>query len=231
VFGSFFKQSAFASMAIASEENVVKVNCDGGEAIPLRVLAPLGCGFQTGSGAVMNSLNPFPGSRIAVLGCGSVGLSAIMAAKIVGCGDIIGVDRNSKRLDLASELGATRISTQIEEIQDLDYVIDTTGIPSVFQSGFLKLLPGGTAVLLGGSAPGASVELPMLNILLGRTARGVIQGDSVSKLHIPKLIEFYKQGKFPFDKLLGFYDSLDHINEAMHDSESGRVVKPVINLL
>ena len=103
IFGSFFGQSSFASHALIAERNIVKVSKD----LPLEKLAPLGCGIQTGAGGVINSLQVKPASSIAVFGMGSVGLSAILAALVVGSTTIIAVDVNENRLKIAKELGAT----------------------------------------------------------------------------------------------------------------------------
>lgn len=100
---TFFGQSSFATYAVANERNVVKVDKD----VDLSLLGPLGCGIQTGSGAVLNTLKPEGGSSIAIFGSGAVGLSALMAAKAIGCTTIIAVDIHDHRLELAKELGAT----------------------------------------------------------------------------------------------------------------------------
>jgi len=101
----FFGQSSFATYSIATENNCIKVADDA----PIELLGPLGCGIQTGAGTVLNALQPAPGSSIAIFGVGSVGLSAVMAAKASGCLKIIAVDRNPPRLQLARELGAPDI--------------------------------------------------------------------------------------------------------------------------
>lgn len=103
IFGSFFRQSSFAEYALATSNNLVKVSKD----LDLATLSPLGCGIQTGAGAVLNTLRPPVGSNMAVFGIGAVGLSSVMAARLAGCSNIVAVDRNAARLALAKELGAT----------------------------------------------------------------------------------------------------------------------------
>ena len=103
--GHFFGQSSFATHALATERNLVKVSKD----LRLEVLAPLGCGLQTGAGAVMNSLAVPERASIAIFGTGAVGLAAVMAARVVGANSIIGVDIKPRRLELATELGATHV--------------------------------------------------------------------------------------------------------------------------
>lgn len=233
IYGSFFGQSTFASHALVTERNVVKVSKD----VPLEILCPLGCGIQTGAGGVINSLKAGPGSSIAIFGIGSVGLSAMMAAVASGCTMIIGVDVMEERLKLAKEFGATHTINSakvdaVEEIRKLtgggiEYTLECTGIPKVFRQAVDALMMGGTSGLIGVAPNGVDVSLEMQQILNGRTIKGVVEGDCVSDIFIPQLIELYKAGRFPFDRLLKFY-SLDQINEAVEDTEKGRALKAVL---
>lgn len=224
--GHFFGQSSFATHALATERNIVKVS----KALPLDVLAPLGCGLQTGAGTVMNSLRVRSRCSLAVLGTGTVGLAAIMAARIVGAGPIIGVDLRPRRLALARELGATHVidsrktdvSARIERIcERLDFAIDTTGSPALIATAEDHLLPGGCMAILAG---GSDRELSD-----GRRVLAVIQGDSVPQRFIPRLIRYWRDGQFPFDRLIRFYDFKD-INRAFADVQNGRAVKAVLRM-
>jgi aryl-alcohol dehydrogenase len=231
--GSFFGQSSFASYALVTEKNAVKVPDD----LPLDILGPLGCGVQTGAGAVMNALKAPAGSSIAIFGMGTVGLSAVMAAKAVGCTTIIGVDINPKRLQTARECGATDVInpkeanpvTGILTITETgaDYAIEAVGIPAVYRQALDGLNSTGTCVLLGVPPLGSEVSFDMNMFLLGRTARGALEGESIPHLFIPQMIELYKQGRFPFDKLMKFY-SFEDINKAVEDSTRGITIKPII---
>lgn len=234
--GHFFGQSSFATYALATERNTVKVRED----LPLELLGPLGCGIQTGAGGVLNALHPEAGSSIAVFGTGSVGMSAIMAAWVAGCTTIIGVDLNAGRLELAQELGATHtingaeVEDVVEAIQEItgggaNYTVETTAVPAVFRQAVDSLTLSGECGLIGGAALGTEVSLDMNNILFGRKVRGVIEGDSIPDIFIPRLIELYDQGRFPFDRLVKFYD-LEDINQAVEDSESGETIKPVVRM-
>src|SRR3954466_13651735 len=107
----FFGQSSFATYAVATERNVVKLPED----VPLEVAAPFGCGIQTGAGAILNVMRPPAGASVAVFGTGTVGLAAIMAAAVAGATTIIGIDLNAARLELARELGATHTVNAGEE--------------------------------------------------------------------------------------------------------------------
>ena len=226
--GHFFGQSSFATHALATERNLVKVSVD----LPLEVLAPLGCGMQTGAGAVMNSLKVPAGSSIAIFGTGSVGLAAVMAARIMGADPIIAVDIKPKRLELASELGATHtilndradIPSRIADIArgGVDYVLEITGSPRMYQLAVEVLNPHGiVALFTGASVTGSLPE--------GRKAISIIEGDAVPQRFIPRLIELYLDGQFPFDRFVKFYD-FAAINQAMADSRKGRAVKPVLRI-
>jgi aryl-alcohol dehydrogenase len=206
---------------------------------PLEILGPLGCGIQTGAGAVLNTLHPKAGSSIAIFGTGSVGLSAIMAAVVVGCTAIIAIDINPARLKLAKELGATHTinpneTNPVEAIQEItgigvNYSLETTGLPQVFRQAADSLALLGVCGLLGLAPLGTEVSFDMNNILFGRTIRGIIEGDSIPDLFIPKLIQLYLQGRFPFDRLISFYN-LEQINQAAADSLQGTAIKPVLRM-
>jgi aryl-alcohol dehydrogenase len=185
--GISFAKSSFATYSIALESNVVKVPED----TPPELLGPLGCGFQTGAGAVFNSLRVQVNSSIAVFGVGAVGLAAIMAAKAAGASKIIAIDIEDKRLTLARELGATHIinskressSEQIKSIVPigLDYVLELTARPEMLKLAVDVLAPKGTAALIGGAPLGTEASVDMNQLLNGRTVRGIIQGDAVPR--------------------------------------------------
>lgn len=236
VHGHFFGQSSFATYALAAERNVVKVRKD----VPLELLGPLGCGVQTGAGSVLNSLRPEAGSSIAVFGAGSVGLSAVMAAKVAGCTTIVSVDVRPQRLALARELGATHTINvaerdAIEEIQKIvaggvNYALETTGVAKVFRQAVDALAVRGVCGLIGAAPLGTEVSLDMSTMLLfGRTVVGLVEGDSIAEVFIPRLIELYLQGRFPFDKLITFYP-FDKIEQASRDSEHGTTLKAVVRM-
>lgn len=234
VHGNFFGQSSFASHALCHERNVVKVPAD----VPLRLLGPLACGVQTGAGAVMNALRVGPGRSFAVFGAGSVGLSAVMAARAVGASRIIAVDLNPDRLAFAREIGATdsvdpRTTNATAEIMRLtghgvDYALDTTGLASVIRGAVESLAPRGACGLLGASGPGSEVVLDEVHFMSGgRRLIGIVEGDAQPDVFIPELIRLYQAGRFPFDKMVKYYP-FERINDAIADSESGRTIKPVV---
>jgi aryl-alcohol dehydrogenase len=231
----FFGQSSFATYANVIEESVVKIDKD----VPLEIVAPLGCGIQTGAGTVLNELKPGLNSTLVVLGTGAVGSGAIMAGRVAGCRKVIAVDMHPARLKLAKELGATDTinTTEVdltEEIMRLtngkgaDYVVDTTARPELLRQGADALGLRGTLALVGAAAPGTEVSFEIgLSLVKGWTFKTVIQGSSVPQVFIPKLIELWRDGRFPMEKLMRNY-SLDDINTGFADSASGVTIKPVI---
>jgi aryl-alcohol dehydrogenase len=236
VYSAFFQQSSFGSYTIANERYAVKVRDDA----PIEILGTLACGGQTGAGAVLNVLKPGPGEGLAVFGVGSVGLAALMAAKIAGCDPIIAVDVHDSRLALARELGATHAidhDGRAEVVSDirklaadgLRYSVDTSANPHVLREAVECLMPGGTCALLGSARAGTEATFEMPFVQNGRTLRGVIQGDSVPKAFIPQLVDHIVAGRFPVERMVTFYDLAD-INGAAADSAAGRTIKPVIRM-
>ncbi len=225
--GHFFGQSSFATLSLATKRNLVKVSRD----LPLETLSPLGCGLQTGAGTVMNSLKVSAGASIAIFGTGAVGLAAAMAARIVGAHPIVGVDIKPNRLKLALDLGVTHVidnrrqevAAQISQItgRGVDYVVETTGLPEMHQLAIEVLNPHGVVALLTGETG--------RNLPEGRKTLGIIEGDAVPQLFIPKLIKLYQAGQFPFDRLIKFYD-FSGINRAIADAKRGDTIKPVLRI-
>lgn len=233
VHGAYFGQSSLASRAIATARNTVKVPSD----LPLHLLGPLGCGVQSGAGAVLNALRPEPGSAIAVFGAGSLGCAAVMAATLAGCGTVIAVSRSHARRALAEELGATHTidpaaDDPVAAVRSItgggaDYSLDTTADPTVLRQAVDCLDLGGTCGHLGAAAPGTEVRLDMPGLLFGRRLRGIVEGDAVPHLFIPALADLYRQGRFPLDKLITTYP-LNRINDAIEDSHDRTTPKSVI---
>jgi aryl-alcohol dehydrogenase len=230
----FFGQSSFATHAIASELNVVKVDKD----VQLELLGPLGCGIQTGAGAVLNAMKVHAGSSFAAFGTGAVGLAAIMAARVAGATKIIAVDVNPARLKLALELGAThtinsRETDPVAEVRKItgggaDFTLECSGRAAVLRQAIDSVGLLGTCGIVGATPEGTEASFNVNDVMIpGRRIMGIVQGDVVSRAFIPELIELYRQGRFPFDRLVKFYD-FDQVNQAMADSESGVTIKPIL---
>lgn len=231
----FFGQSSFATHANVVEESVVKVPHD----VPLQHLGPLGCGFNTGAGTVLNELRPELGSSLAVFGTGAVGAAAVMAAKVADCATIIAVDVHDSRLELARELGATHtvnsrtqdLGMELAEITDgagVDYVVDTTGRPELLRSAADAIAVRGTVALVGAARPGTEVTFEIgASLVKGWTFKTVVQGSSVPQAFLPQLIQLWREGRFPIDRLTKDY-SLAEINQGFADSADGSTIKPVV---
>ena len=230
----FFGQSSFATHSIVPERTAVKVDKD----VPLHLLAPLGCGVITGAGSVIEALKVKAGNTIAVFGTGGVGLSAVMAARLVGAKRIVAVDINQARLDLALELGATdtiradgeNVAQQIRSItgRGVDFTFNTTTVPAVHTMALECLSMNGMAGFV--AAPRGEWAPAMFAMLAGgRQLRGILGGDANPRTFLPMLIDYWKQGRFPFDRLIKNY-RFDEIDKAFHDSEQGTVIKAVLTM-
>ena len=227
----YFGQSSFASHTVVAQQSVVKVD----PSYDLASLGPLGCGVQTGAGAVMNTLAVEAGASLVVTGAGALGLSAVMAAKAVGAGTIVAVDRHANRLELASRFGAThaisgtpeQITAQIRDITGggTDYAFDTTGNTAIVRASHDALNTIGTLALAGVGF--GELSLNFISMISGRTITGVMEGDSTPSEFIPLLARLNADGKFPFHELITRFP-IDQINEAEAASASGAVIKPVL---
>ena len=232
-----FGQSTFASHAIVQRRNAIKVDAD----LPIELLGPLGCGIQTGAGAVLNALRVRPGSSIAVIGAGAVGLSAVMAAIIAGAAVIAAIDINPARVELARSFGATHAflatagtmqdhAVAVGRPSGFDYIVDTTGLAEVCNAAIPALANRGELALVGAYAPGATIAADATLLMSGgRVVRGVVEGSADPALFIPQLIGHYRAGRFPFDRLIEFFDFAD-IGAAIAAGETGKVIKPVLRL-
>ena len=232
----FFGQSSFGTFALVHERNAIRVPRDA----PLELLGPLGCGIQTGAGAVMNALKVRPGSSFAAFGGGAVGLSAVMAARVAGATTIITADVVPSRLELAKDLGAThtansRETDPVAAVREItgggaDFTLESSGRPAVLRQAIDALAIGGTCGIVGAPALGTEASFDVNGVMTaGKRIIGIIEGESKPDLFIPALVELYMQGRFPFDKLVKFY-TLDQINEAAEDSEKGITIKPIVRL-
>jgi aryl-alcohol dehydrogenase len=229
----FFGQSSFATYSTVDEKNVVKVDKD----VDLRYLGPFGCGIMTGAGTVLNSLQAEPGNSFVVFGTGAVGLSGLLAAKISGCHPIIAVDIHDSRLELARELGATHTINskhedpvaKIKEItgKGAHYSFETTGVPEVTLAGLRCLRVKGKCATVAVGKRDLTFNVFNEVVANALTLHGVIEGDAVPQLIIPKLVSFYKNGQFPIEKLVKFYE-LEDVDQAFIDSSNGSAIKPIL---
>lgn len=232
--GRFFGQSSFASHALVDESCLVPV----GEEAPLEVLAPLGCGVQTGFGAVWNVLRPRAGATLVVMGVGGVGLAAVMASAQMPLRAVVAVDLVPERLALAAELGATHIiDTSTEDVSErlaeitggrgADAVVESTGDPRVLRTAVDALAIRGECAIVGAPPAGSEVSLDVQGMLVGKRVVGVTLGAARPQRMLPWLVELHEAGRLPMERLVTFY-SLDQINQATADMRAAKTVKPVL---
>ncbi|PGH10830.1 hypothetical protein AJ80_07381 [Polytolypa hystricis UAMH7299] len=238
VHSSFFGQSSFARHTLVHKTSLVKIPAASADT-PLALLAPLGCGIQTGAGAVLNTLNASAGSTIAVFGVGSVGLSAVMAAKMRGAATIIAIDLHSSRLELAKRLGATHaILGSDKDVKDqirtlcppigVDFAVDCTGVPAVVESMIESLGACGRAATVGTPGPGKFAKVEINSLLVhGREYVGCVEGDCIPEKFIPYLLEQYAKGELPLEEIITYYP-ISEYKKAIEDSENGSVIKAVL---
>ena len=228
----FFGQSSFATHSIVPQRTAVNMDKD----LPLEKLGPLGCGIITGAGGVIEALKVGFGDSVAIFGVGGVGLSAVMAAKLVGAKRIVAVDLSRERLELAREFGATDcimgdeddLAAKIRGItgRGLGFTFNTTNVPSVHTLALEVLAMNGTAGFV--AAPRGEWAPQMFGMLAGgRQLRGILGGDAHPAIFLPKLADYWRQGRFPFDRMLKFYPFAE-IDRAFADAASGAAIKPVL---
>jgi aryl-alcohol dehydrogenase len=231
VSAGFFGQSSFADHALTGVRNLVRVPDD----VPLQLAAPFGCGIQTGAGAVLTALRVASGDSLLVTGTGAVGMSAVMAARVAGASTVIAVDPVQERRDLALELGATLALTPADVADGalarfsdpVDFAIDTSGRPEMIRAAVAAVHAEGIVALIAPGAPGATADVPLRDLVVGRQVRGVVEGDSVPQLFIPRLLELWRLGRFPVEKLVTTFAGTE-VNEAMRAMKGGHAVKPVV---
>ena len=238
VHAHFFGQSSFSEEAIADERSVTVLGPDL-DGLELPELAPLGCGIQTGAGAVLHVLKPRPASSLVITGAGAVGLAAVMAASgMTAVERLIVVDRIPARLELARELGATHTINAAdgslnEALQDatagagIDYAVETTGVVPVLDTVIDELAVRGEVAVIGAPRTGSRGSFDVPRLLPGRTIRGVTLGDADPQRFIPFLARMYGRGRFPIDRLIERYEFAD-IARAVQDAVNGATVKPVL---
>lgn len=232
VAGSFFGQSSFASHVLATPRNLVVVDAD----IDPVLVAAFGCAVQTGAGVITDVLAPGKSSVLAIFGVGGVGMSALMAARAIGVGTVVAVDLSPERLRLAAELGADividgasgDVAGKITQLGagGATHALDTTGSAGVLSTAVQSLAVRGALALVALGASPLPVDVAAL-IGQGKSLRGSIEGDVDPQIFLPRLLEWYRQGLLPMERLVRPYPS-ERINEAVADMESGAVIKPVI---
>ena len=240
--GRFFGQSSLARHSVVSDKSVVNVSGLGLTRDDLKILAPLGCGFQTGSGTVINVAKAGPEDCLTIAGMGGVGLAAVMAAKNRGCKAIIGIDRVESRLALARSLGATHtinptglsmkeVTVKIIEAAEgigSTISIDTTAHPPLLAAQIDGSRYMGKIIQVGTGMPEANISIHMQSFMVSaKQYFGAVQGHSKTEEYIPQMVGWWREGQFDVERLVKLFPSSD-FEQALEAMRNGDVVKPVI---
>ncbi|MFE5408909.1 alcohol dehydrogenase catalytic domain-containing protein [Microbacterium sp. NPDC056569] len=223
-------QSSWATRIVVPESSAAPIGAD----VPWAVAATLGCGILTGAGTVLNVLRPAPGDGLLVLGAGTTGLAAVMAAAHRGVGRIVVSDPVGARCALALEVGATEALSPdalaaLRPAPLFSHVLDTAGTQPSIDAALAAVAPRGVAATVA-LKPGANpVTVSQTRLLWGRTLAGVIEGDADVPRDVPLLAALWRAGRLPVERLVGTYAFAD-AQTAIADARAGRVVKPVLEM-
>jgi len=228
---------SLAEQAVVREAQLVKIDRD----IPLDLACLAGCGVTTGIGAALNIARVAPGSSVAVIGCGGVGLNVIQGARVAGAARIIACDTQRSKLDLASDLGATDwvevgegtvLSSAIRELvpKGVDYAFEVIGLTDVVDQAFEATRRGGTTVMVGAPPPGARVSIDSRTLFADRKLLGCTGGGNVPARDIPRIMQLFESGAIDLEKLVSQRLPLARVNEAFDALSSGQLARTVIEL-
>jgi len=220
VFGAFFGQSSFAGAALADARSCVPV----GDLAP-EVAAPLGCGFLTGAGAVLNALRPGPDDRLLVIGCGGVGAAAVLTALSDGV-EVVVVEPVAARRALATRFGATAVAALDDVRGPVTHALDTTGRPELVSRVLGLLEPRGVLAVVGLGPAETTIDVRTL-MLRGLQLRGCVEGDAEPSVLVPELVRRHREGRLPLDHLVAAYP-LAGFDDAVADQRAGLALKPVL---
>ncbi len=224
----------FSEYTCMPEGGVIKIRKDA----PLDTVCLIGCGVTTGVGAAINGAKVEPGSMVAVIGLGGVGLNCVQGARMAGAHRIIAIDTLTSKLELAAKFGATDFVNASEvddvvktvvEMTDgrLDYAFEAIGLGKTIEQAFNMIRRGGTAVVVGVTQDNVTVSGGMF--LGERTLTGSLYGSTNVHYMIPRLVDMYMEGQLMLDELVSKRRPLEEINEAFADIEAGAVARSVIN--
>ena len=231
----FLHLSSFAEKMLVHENAAVKVRDD----VPMEVLALIGCGVTTGVGAALRTARVKPGSSVAVIGCGGVGMSAIQGARIAGAAQIIAVDGVETKLGLARELGATDVvdastGDVVDKIKNItgglgvDYSFEAIGLAETAEQAYDMLDNGGTATIIGMIPEGTKIQIDGPSLLAQKVVQGCSMGSNAFRVDMPQYIELYLQGRLRLDEMVTKKIKLEDVNRAFEDMKEAHVARSVI---
>ncbi|MFP4512333.1 MAG: Zn-dependent alcohol dehydrogenase [Acidimicrobiales bacterium] len=230
----FLRMSSFAEQMLVHEHGVVKVRDD----MPLDRAALIGCGVTTGLGAVFNTAKVEPGTTVAVIGCGGIGLNAVQGARIAGASRIIAIDMLDEKLELATQFGATDVvnageQDPVKAVQDLTgggvhYSFEAIGLKLAAEQAFNMLRGGGTATVIGMIPVGQNLELPGVSFLGERKIQGSNMGSNRFRVDMPRYVDLYLDGRLKLDELVSARIVLDEVNDGFEAMKQGSIARSVI---
>ena len=230
----FLHLSSFAEQMLVHEHALVKIRQD----MPLDRAALIGCGVTTGLGAVFNTAKVEPGSTVAVIGCGGVGLNCVQGAAIAGAARVIAVDRVASKLELARQFGATDVvdasaGDPVAQVMELSgggvhYAFEAIGLKISTEQAFAMLRRGGTATIIGMIPLGTMVELPGVDFLGEKKIQGSTMGSNRFRVDMPRYIDLYLQGRLKLDELVSARIPLEEVNQAFDAMRGGEIARSVI---
>ena len=230
----FANLGSFAEYMLVHEHGVARISKD----IPLDRAALIGCGVTTGVGAVIHTAAVEPGSTVAVIGCGGVGLSCINGAALAGASRVIAVDQVESKMDLARKFGATDCvnASEVDPVAavreltqgGVHYSFEAIGLKVTAEQAFRMVRAGGTATVIGMIPPGEMVSLHGPDFLQEKTIQGSMMGSNRFRTDMPRFVDFYLQGRLHLDDLVSGRIELSQVNEAMAALETGEIARNVI---
>lgn len=233
--GQFANLSSFAEKMLCPERSLVKIRQD----MPLDRAALIGCGVTTGLGAALNTVNLPAGAKVAIVGCGGVGLAALQGARIGGAGQIVAVDTHTWKFDLARKLGATDCvdatdGDPVAAVQELtgggaDFVFECIGLVPTVQQSIAMTGRGGTTVLVGVVPITEMVPISAADLTLQeKNVTGSYMGSNRFRFDMPTYIDFYLDGRLRLDEMISSRIALDEVNDAFDRIRKGEVARQVI---
>jgi S-(hydroxymethyl)glutathione dehydrogenase/alcohol dehydrogenase len=226
---------ALAEYTVVPHEQAIRIDPD----VPLDILALAGCGVMTGLGAVFNAAAVRPGSSVAVIGCGGVGLSVIQGARIAGARQIIALDLNEGRLGVAREVGATQtVDTSsaplVDGIKDLvkdgaDYVFEVVGHPALVTQALEATRPGGATIIVG-TPQGPRIDLDARTMFYNRRLMGTLAGSSLPARDIPRIVDLYKSGALRLDEMITNRFPISRGEEALRLAADGAGARVLVTM-
>ena len=231
----FANLGGFAEQMLVHENAVVKIRKD----MPLDRAAVIGCGVTTGVGAVIRTAAVEPGSDVAVIGCGGVGLSAVNGAALAGANRIIAVDRIETKLDLARKFGATHTVdasagdavAQVHEISGggVDFAFEAIGRKDTAEQAWAMLRSRGVATVIGMLPIGEKIEIPGMDLLTEKRLQGTAMGSTRFRLDMPRFVDLYLSGRLHLDELISRRIPLEEVNGAMAALREGHMARQVFS--